>query len=256
MGYSACVTHDIDFITKYKSFRNILGATRRGNGFLKSINQYLKTQKNIKNDPYYNMHQLLEINNSYQLPTTFYFMSSKSNSTYDLNDYNVNDKLVKSTIRELKENGATIGLHPSYESHSSLEIIQKEKDILEQALGEEIIHSRQHYLNLSENTFEYLAKAGIKYDSTIGPQKTVTVTPTYNLPYTVFENEKFKLTEQPFLMMDTHLISHPENMLSKLKSAVKVLKENDGKAVIIWHNNNFDKKEHQNLYKEVLEIIK
>ena len=126
---------------------------------------------------------------------------------------------------------------------------------MEDALGKPVLHSRQHFLNYNENTFRYLAKAGIKYDSTIGSRNLVEYNAEYNREYVIYSDENGDLIEQPFLMMDTHLISDPKKMLADLEKAVSNLKENDGTAVVIWHNNNYETTQQKELYEKVLSIL-
>ncbi len=253
--YSAIVTHDIDYITKYKSLRNIIGAIKRGVMPFTAIKEYLKSKKNRTSDPYYCMEEMLEINNQYNLQSIFYFMAGKSNPTYDLNDYNISDNDVSSTMNSLVKNGAIIGLHPSYESYNDLNIISSEKNSLEQALGKEILHTRQHYLRHNQETFKLLAQAGLKYDSTIGPRNTIEFNKTNNVDYIIYQDEEYSLIEQPFLLMETNLLGNPRKMLEDLNDAITELKSKGGTARIIWHNNNFVSNEQKSIYKEVLSII-
>lgn len=255
MPYTAHVTHDIDFITKFKTVRNIVGAIKRGNGFFTSFNNYFVSKSNRKLDPYYNMEEMLEINNSFGIPTVFYFMAGKSNSMFDLNDYTVQDADVKDTLQSLIKNNAIIGLHPSYESFNNIEIIIDEKNKLEDAIGLEVTHTRQHYLRHDINTFQLLLKAGLKFDSTIGPERKISFDENYNVDYVIAQKGNDKLYEQPFFLMDTHLIHNPESMLRTLEEKTAVLKSNSGTARILWHNNNFDSDEKKELYRNVLQII-
>ena len=124
MSYSAIVTHDIDFISKYKSVRNLVGSIRRGVGVAKSVSDFKAAKKSRTNDPYFNMEEMLEVNNKFGIPSIFYFMAGKSNEAFDLNDYNVHDPIVKKLIIDLDRKGASIGLHPSYDSYNSFEIIK------------------------------------------------------------------------------------------------------------------------------------
>ena len=254
--YRAIMSHDIDFVTKLKSFRNVLGATRRQGNFLKQYNKFFKIKRNRRLDPYWTMEAMLEQNNSYNIETQFYFMSGKSNTKYDLNDYHVDDPDIKSLMRSLKKNGAKIGLHPSYNSFNDYEIIKKEKDTLENALGEIVNYSRQHYLRYQEPlTFKLLAKAGIKQDSSVGFRKKIELTTEANLPYVIYKDQDLELKEQPFVFMDTHFINKGNALLEPLKKAIGQIKKLNGVAMVIWHNNHYETNEQKQLYNDVLELI-
>lgn len=256
-SYKGIMSHDIDFVTKFKSIRNVFGATKRQGKFFKNYLKYTEVKLNRNNDPYWSMEEMLEQNNKYGIETHFYFMAGKTDSKYDLNDYNITDPDIKELMQSLKKNKALIGLHPSYNSYNSEEIIVREKNNLEDALGEEVVMSRQHFLRYEEPlTFKLLAKAGIKQDSSVGFRKDIGLKSKANLPYTIYKDDQVELKEQPFVFMDTHLIEKGKASLKDLKLIIDNIKAEKGVAMVIWHNNNYETLEQKELYKSVLEMIK
>ena len=257
MAYKAIATHDIDFVTKYKSFRNVLGAVRRKVKFSEAYQAYKLSKKDRTKDPYWSMLELLRENNKAGVKSQFYFKTAITNKRYDWNDYSVSDLDIKELISELKNGGAEIGLHPSIECYNDGDQIKREKELLEIAADQEIILSRQHFLRYqTPKTFELLAKAGIKIDSTLGPVNSVQVNKNNGRSFEIYNDGENSLVEQPFIMMETHLISNGKKMLQDLKEVVSKIKRNKGTAVIIWHNNNYETDYQKDLYRELLNCLK
>ncbi|MDA9773329.1 hypothetical protein N9B82_00115 [Saprospiraceae bacterium] len=256
MAYQAIATHDIDFVTKYKSFRNVLGAVRRKVKFSDAYQAYKLTKKDRTRDPYWSMLELLQENNKAGIRSQFYFKTAITNKRYDWNDYEISDLDIKELISELKNGGAEIGLHPSIECYNDGDQIKREKELLEVAAEQDIILSRQHFLRYqSPKTFELLAKAGIKIDSTLGPVNSVQVNKNNGRSFEIYNDGEISLIEQPFIMMETHLIANGEKMLQDLENVVTQIKKHKGTAVIIWHNNNYETVHQKDLYHKVLKTI-
>ena len=255
--YKPIMSHDIDFITKYKSPRNLIGAIRRSPFLFSSIiSEYRQSRKDKSKDPYWTLEEMLDINNSYGIETHFYFKTAITNPEFDWNTYKVSDPEIKELILNLKSKGAIIGLHPSYESYLDSDQIKREKELLEEAAEVEIIFSRQHFLRYNDPlTFQYLAEAGIKLDSSIGYTDKVGIKGSSSMPYIIYEKGKNILLEQPFLMMETHLLSDPDKLLIDLKKELIKIKKEEGVAMVIWHNNNYETKIQRGIYNEVLQLI-
>jgi len=251
------MTHDIDYVTKFKSWRNVFSAVKRGeNSFFEAARLYKESKENRSTDPYWTMLEMLNLNNDAGVETQFYFMADRTNTRFDRNDYKVSDIDIKELITELKINGASIGLHPSYETYLDGDQIKREKALLEEVAGQEIVLSRQHYLRYQDpETFKLLAKAGIKIDSSIGPRKAVKIHGNYGKAYEIYHDDVHALQEQPFLLMDTHLLANPDKMLQEAEIAINEIKNNEGTAVIIWHNNNFETDEQKEKYKYLLRLL-
>lgn len=257
MPYTPIITHDIDFVTKFKSLRNVLSAWRRGeNSLSDGWQQWRKSREDRYTDPYWSMLDMMEVNQSFGIETHFYFKTAITNPKYDWNDYKVSDPDIKVVILELKNQGATIGLHPSYETYLDGDQIKREKDLLEEAAEMEIIHSRQHFLRYKmPETFRLLAQAGIKYDSSIkvgGADCESENGKPYEMTY---EGENLGITQLPFLMMETHELAYPDAMLGSLERDVATIRRENGTAMVIWHNNSWERDEQRIIYNKMLRII-
>jgi hypothetical protein len=201
------LSHDIDFITKFKSpfsiFRKVLGHFRHRKsikGFPYLWNSYLDFL--LKgNDGFDTFEWMLS---SQDIDKTIYFLvggDHKEDNTYDLRG-----KTFKKALRIAKERNYHIGIHPSYESWDDIELIRQEKGKLENEVDEEIVRSRQHFLNFDINkTPELLQSLGIREDSSIGYTRHVGYRCGTGFSYKLydFKNEKaFDVVEKPLVFMD------------------------------------------------------
>lgn len=72
-------------------------------------------------------------------------------------------------IRQLSNQGHTIGLHPSYDSLNRPETVLEEKRILEDICGHGIHTSRQHYLRFTlPESYSLLESCGIMHEHSMG----------------------------------------------------------------------------------------
>ena len=257
--YKSIMTHDIDFVTKFKSIRNVFSAFYRGENSLSDGYQQLqRSKKDRTTDPYWTMEQMFELDQQYGIQSRFYFMTDVTNAQYDWNDYRITDKDIATTIKRLHEQGAEIGIHFSSETQDNPQQMQKEKQQLEEVLGQTVVHSRQHFLRYQyPQTFEHLASLGIQVDSSIGPNRTIEIKgdQPYTYEMTYDDGSPIGVKQQPFLMMETHLLHQPEYMLHQLSTKVEEIKQQEGEAVVIWHNNNFETRAQKDLYRKVLQIL-
>lgn len=258
MSYRAIVTHDIDFVTKFKSLRNVASAWyRRENTLWQGWKQLQRSKQDRALDPYWSMLDMLKVNNSKGLETHFYFKVAVTNPKYDWNDYRISDPDIVELIRELRVQGAKIGLHPSYETYLDGDQIRREKDLLEKAVDVDVIHSRQHFLRYElPTTFKLLSDAGIKYDSSIRYNSKDCASEfgkTYEMTY---KGDDLGISQMPFTLMETHRLADPLSLLADLEKAAKEIKANKGQVVLLWHNNNFETSHQVDLYNKCCDLIK
>lgn len=112
------------------------------------------------------------------------------------------------SIRILKQlqHFAHIGLHSSYYSMNDMHLIQREKNMLEHILKQNIIASRQHYLRMNISTTpQLLIQQGIAYDFTMGFATQAGFRAGTSYPFYYYDLNKEKSTSLlmiPFCAMD------------------------------------------------------
>ncbi|HPQ09390.1 MAG TPA: polysaccharide deacetylase family protein [Bacteroidia bacterium] len=231
--YKEIFTFDLDNILAFKgksAFRSI-GALLKHllKGELILLKERINVLSNKKNDPFEEVYSFIE-NLSQNTPIIF-FVLCRSNTKFD-RAAELSSKEVTRVIKQLST-FAHIGLHPSYYSMCSQEIIQSEKKLLENIIDKKIISSRQHYLRTDiATTPKLLLSIGIQYDFTMGFASSAGFRSGTTFPFYYYDFEKERATNLlmiPFSVMDgayfnyqktdiTAAIKNIENIREKIKS--------------------------------------
>lgn len=187
--------------------------------------------------------EFMEIESKYGFKSSFYFM------TGDKGRYGARYKLdkIKNTLIKLKDNGWEIGLHTNYYSYNKLEKIEKEKKEVSEVINEEIIGCRNHYLRFEvPKTWNYLMKAGFKYDTTLGYSDAMgfragIAYPFY--PYDINEDKIIDILEIPLVIMDCTILDetkYHEEAWSNIKQILDEVKNVNGIIAINFHHTSLD----------------
>lgn len=141
---------------------------------------------------------------------------------------------------------ASIGLHPSYQSNESPQLVLKEKKKLESIIDKSIYCSRQHYLKLKlPNTYKSLIHAGITHDYSMGFAEDIGFRAGTSRPFYWYDLEKDEMTDlkiTPFQVMDVTLNKYlglkPEEAVEQCTKIIRKIKDVRGTFSIIWHNSS------------------
>jgi hypothetical protein len=260
------LTHDVDSITNYRRLRGLIGGLLRR----ENINTILKSLININNDPAYTFPWILSQDNLLPTATKIYFIKATRNATgFDRPAYNLTGKNFKHLIKEiLKSTPNTIfGLHSSYKSGDSPDIIPDEQRLLQYVIeNQQITTSRHHYLRtLQPEDMESLIDAHITDDFTMGYADIVGFR-LGTCRAVRFINPKTKrltsLTLHPLTIMDCSL-SEPHYMnlnytqaLSYSQSLINEIKKYNGDLCLLWHNTRFTNDNyHSQLYSQIIKSL-
>ena len=235
-----CLTHDIDrtykshqYITKF--VRSIFKLSYSGVvGQIKSL--FVK-------HPYWGFNELIEIERDYNVRSTIFFLneSIKFNPlkpiTFQLSSgrYNINSSRIEGVIRYLDANGWEIAVHGSYNSYRDKSLMIKEKSVLEEIVGHEIIGIRQHYAKLSEKTWQYQQEAGFKYDSSFGYTDKIGFKDDKITPFAPFNNDFYVI---PLVVMDMCFVNRQNNW-EELDFIMEQCENSNGVLVIDFHQHTF-----------------
>ena len=256
---NVCLSHDIDRIHKsYQYFTKPLRALRSGN-----ISLFAKRLFSpfYERNPYWEFDKIIEIENKYEVKSTHFILneSIKLNwlkpSTYKLalGRYKITNKKLQKVIKYLDANGWEIGVHGSYNSFKDLDLLKKEKSQLEEIVGHKIIGIRQHYLNLSDNTWELQYEAGFLYDSSFGYTRDIGYKDDKINPFFPIVEKSF--CEIPQVIMDFPFVTLP-NKWERFEKICKQCDEANAYLVINFHNNNYNELDFPDVAKNYEEIIK
>lgn len=163
--YVLCLSHDVDRIKKQWYHYCFYGLKH-------PIIQFRSLVSKLKGrEPYWNFEELMELEESYGVRSTFFFLneSHKELSANFMGRYSIKSPKVIQIIKELDNREFEIGLHGSFYSYNDEWLLRGEKDELERILGHEVISTRQHHLNFdASKTWQIHKKIGLRYDSTMG----------------------------------------------------------------------------------------
>ena len=262
-NYNPIVTHDIDRYYKWRQFKSIFGEFGRIARGL-STWTYSEAWRSFQNrksaDPFSNLERIAEMDANAGLQSVFYIMTTEEADPLNINDYHIKDQDINKSLKKLISMGAEIGIHPGIKTFDNKKKMQRQKDMLEDAIEKEVVRSRQHYLKYEyPTTFHNLESIGIKNDSSIlidlkdEPDKEKRT--TYIMKNV--DGSPMQITQTPLVFMDTHhMQSEDEEILSLLEKSLTIAKEEGGEVMVLWHNNNISNSREEGLYKEALQIIK
>ncbi len=225
--YVLCISHDVDRVKKqwyhylYYGLKHPFVQIR---SFLTKISG---------KEPYWNFDELIELESKYNSRSTFFFLneSRRELSANFMGRYDITSDRIRNIIKKLDQEGFEIGLHGSFDSYNNLNLLKKEKEILESIVGHPVISTRQHHLNFQkEVTWKIQNGIGIKYDSTLGYSNQV--------GKELFFRTSEGLIEIPITIMDT--VEMDENVYKQCCEQA----DNGGVVMINFHQCHFNKIEY------------
>ena len=264
------LTHDVDSITNYRRLRGFLGGTYRS--IVKrteSITTILKSLFNINHDPAYTFPWILQQDNQLPEATQIYFIKATHNAKgFDRPTYNLIGKNFIHLKKEILKSSpnAIFGLHASYRSGNTPDIIVEEQKLLQYAIeNQRITTSRHHYLrSLQPNDMEALIDARITDDYTMGYADIAGFRLGTCRAVRFINPSTRKLTSltlHPLTMMDCSLthekymgLNYEESLLYA-QNLIEQTKKHNGDLCLLWHNTIFSEKDHKNLYSQLIQIL-
>jgi len=275
--FEAVITHDVDQVFRYKNilrlFR-ILGGDlmlRKKPGLIPTtIKNYYGIKFGIKKDSYDTFDFLMDQSEKINVKSHFYFISQKNGlKTNSLNKnsdfrYNICDPEIISILDNIKKRNHFIGIHGSYDSYNNPDIFSDELNRIKNIVGD-ISESRQHYLRfLPPLTWKIEDQNNIRQDSTLGYIDEIGFRCGTCYPYPVFdflERKPLKLVELPLTVMEgavTQFAKKPEDFFLHICSLIDIVKNYEGKFVLLWHTNSFNVQEwevYQNYYSKIIDYL-
>lgn len=215
------ITHDIDVLRKFsdtkRSLRAMAGDIKRNKSlksFSKIYNLYKDTNNGKVKDPYDTFDDLFLEN---QHRKVVYFMAGGTSANDE--KYDIKSDEFKSIHDLAVSRGYQIGLHPSYNSYDDYEMITKERNDLQDAIGGKVRTSRQHFLRFAfDETITALSDSGIYEDSTLGYQHRIGYrcgTAFTYLLYDLRRDRNSRVSETPMIVMDGALLDECNGDVTK-----------------------------------------
>lgn len=217
-------------------------------------------------DPYYSFKKIVKICKRYRCDMEFFFIVD--NYGNPINGYYPLDNKIAKIIRKLLLFGAKIGVHGSYNSYRSQDLILNEKEKFEnflknQSIDFKVSSIRQHYLQIDYSyTLPLFIKAGYKSDFTGGYADYPGFRFGTSKPFYMWDHSnrnKSTLLQRPLILMEATLFARRylnlgysnEVLNDVLKLKNKCLKYG-GDFTFLWHNSHFNSKKDFDFFEKIL----
>jgi len=250
--FSLLLTHDVDEIQRYPNFKKVImgmggDVLYRKSLFLpfKTLYDYTLVSVKKRKDPYDSFDEIMDISDSLEIKSHFFFMSGGTTTKYD-NRYNINNPRVKNIIEKIKKRGHFVGLHPSYNAYNNSTQFKKEKDALEKVNEAPIISGREHYLRFEvPKTWQLWEDNGFEWCSNLAYPKSAGFRTGSCYPYTPFNilsQKRLNIKERPLIMMEVTFAEASKNIEefdTMVDYYLNIIKKYNGEFVLLWHNASF-----------------
>ncbi len=286
--FAVCLTHDVDHVSlssKHQALRkrsfqlaSATSRTRKAKMLICFGIDFLRNAKrHDQEDPLHCYERWLEVEKEAGARSTFFFWPGLSAVTkrhntdclYELSDSMVFDNqrcTVAEMIREIDRQGWEIGLHPSWYSYNDVDELKRQKESLEKALGKEVVSVRQHYLHYDIRiTPTVHAKAGFKYDSTLGFNDNIGFRFGTCYPWALYDletEEELSIMEIPFIMQDGAMLNPNKGLRLDEDTAFRyvvqmteAVEKVGGVLTLLWHPDSIIKPDWWNLYLRALNFL-
>lgn len=237
------ITHDIDII--HSGWKSPIKKALQQGQLLKAV-RITFNKLFLNKSPNQNLKQIIDIEKSLGLTSTFYFLPTTDKVKRIQNaDYDINENYIRDIITTINsEKDFSIGLHtPSLEDLTPENISTSSEKI-----SPTISKNRFHYLALQQKDLIHFEETDITEDSSLGFAEHIGFRHSTAWPFHPFDfvNKKaFTTLETPLLAMDVSLTNpnymnlNSKQVYSQLESLLNQTKKVKGTFTFLVHNNTF-----------------
>jgi hypothetical protein len=227
---ACCVlTHDVDWM-EYSPFHRVVISRA---GIIKAAS--LLVQGLAGKDFGWNIDEIVNLEKSHGLSSTFLFMSSYSN-----------DSALVRALEFVREQGFEVSLHGSDGAHLFEETLLQQVKRLENLSGSKVKGVRHHILKMKiPESWEIACNVGLEYDATLSYNRLFGFRAGICYPFRPFsEYKRLNIIELPTSFMDFTALSRKmnvEQMKEKIQSLMKIVEMFNGVLVLNFHNTYLNK---------------
>ncbi len=233
--FGVVLTHDIDRIKKSGIKSSISSLFTKG---LEGFQDF--------GDTFWNFETIALFEKAVNASSAFYFMTEAKDR--DSIRYRIKSSKMKNLLNDLHRSQFEIGLHSSYYCDSKNRY-DKEKQVIEKIIDDEVVGNRNHYLRaVFPESWQRLADAGFEYDTTLGYSDEIGYRSGYSGAYDVyFSDSESSLVEIPLTVMDSFFGEVPteddyQEKMEILEDLIYDAEENNGTICTLWHQSSWDEK--------------
>lgn len=274
--FSMKVSHDVDSpsLYQFKPWQTIIRMMaghllkrRDIKAFLQAPYINLSAGKRLHpQDPHNTFDWLMDVSEKNGLTSAFYFICGTT-SNMDA-DYQPEDPAIRELIQRIHQRGHEIGLHPSYGTYQTPQLIKQEANRLRAVMQKEGIKQnefggRMHYLRWQHpTTLQAWNDAGLTYDTTLSYADrpgfrcgTCFEYPAFN----TITQQPLQIRIRPLIAMECTIIAdrymnlgygkEAENKFLELKDTCRKVK---GCFTLLWHNSHFNSQQDKDLYAKLV----
>jgi hypothetical protein len=272
------VSHDVDAPFRYRfqsaarMARSVAGSFARGNlrEGLGSPFGWVNARLNSSGrDPFDHFAWMMDAAEEAGLRATYYVIAGHTGGAID-GDYDVFDPVMMALWDRILSRGHRIGVHPSYESFRSVDVLRSERarvieihERLRRPVND--VPVRMHYLRYDPLvTPGCLAAAGFTSDSTLGFADRSGFRRGTCRPFRLWDHgtsRPLDLVEHPLMIMDATLLAQRYEALDQSGVAERVdaiasqCRRYGGILTLLWHNNYFSEPWHFEAFRSALRAI-
>lgn len=255
-GPDFMMTHDVDAVRKTLAIRlkqgafllvNAGRAALRGDavGMLRGVGRAMQFM--LAQEDWWMLDEVLGMEARAGVRSVFHFYAevgpkSLRKRLFDPS-YDLAEPRLNRFIRESRQRGFIVGLHPGFESWSSDAAIREQRQILADNGGGEVTHCRQHWLRFGwDATWRAQASAGIRHDTTLmfndrpGFRNSAAIAWR---PWNPDNGRPHDLVVTPSVLMDSHLFDYQalsgSERISTIDGLLSEVRVVSGQAAVLWH---------------------
>lgn len=155
------------------------------------------------------------------------------------------DARIADIMRMVSDEGWDVGLHGSTRSSKSANLLEQEREIIEEVIGQSVSTVRQHHLCFDVRyTPRNQMKAGFEADSTLGSNNSADYRAGSGLPFFLYDSVNdvpLDLLEVPLVAQDVALmnVQQMDEKLAVERSLELIRQAADRRSAItlLWHNS-------------------
>jgi hypothetical protein len=248
---AVCLTHDIDYLSKFTPgilYREVVrefAGNRARAPFAQRLGR-LRTYLGFaaaRKDPYLVSLDRMLADEAAAGASATYFFKAGGRDKRDVT-YSLTGARARRALRQVAAGGHETGLHPSYRTGEDAAMMQREAARLRAAAGCDIRAVRQHFLRFRyPDTWYAQAGCGLAVDSTLGFAehegfRSGACHPF--LPWDLESDTVVPVWEVPLMAMDATLSYYrglpPADALARVQDLLSLLALRRGTAAVLFHN--------------------
>lgn len=254
------ISHDVDEIGVPFSLRGAAAKTLRHGRPFSTLRDLAAPIFGVNNTYQSQLKRLVRFSVDRDLDCSVHWKASKR-GLHDTG-YRLSDPAILGLVHFFRERSIEMGIHPSYETFESPQLLRSEVATLRDFLGDQRTGGRQDYLRWSPPSWSEWDAIGISYDSSVGFADQTGFRAGTCIPYRPWlwrEQREANLIEIPLLAMDSMLRGYmkaaPGRALAVLRELIVRCRSVGGVFTLAWHNTSLFDSGYTVVYRAVLDEL-